>query len=339
MAEKSENHDWLALHEEETLEPDLPICDAHHHLWIDRANRGSPRYALAELLADLDTGHNIVSTVFIQCGAEYRKDGPDALRVVGETEFVVDIAEQAASAPAEIAKGIIGFVDLRLGPTVGEVLEAHIEAGKGRFRGIRCGATWEASEEISNSSWGAPANILLDPAYRAGARELAARGLVFEGWCYHPQLPEMIDFARANPDLAIVLDHAGGPLGHGPYAGRRAEILQDWKTSMAELAACDNVAVKLGGLNMKANGFAWPSRQTPPTSEDLLEATRPYFEFLIETFGPERCMFESNYPVDKQGCGYNALWNSFKCLAANYSPAEKAKLFHDTAVRVYGLDD
>lgn len=339
MAAKSDNHDWLALCEEETLEPDLPICDAHHHLWLNRVNRGSLRYALEELREDLETGHNIVSTVFIQCGAEYRTKGPEALCAIGETEFVTAIAEEAASGPTRVAASIIGFADLRLGPAVGEVLDAHIEAGKGLFRGIRMGATWDESDEISNSSWDPPPNLLMDPNYRKGVKELGRRGLVFEGWCYHPQLPEMTDLARAFPDVTIVLDHAGGPLGAGPYAGRRGEILETWKASIGDLATCDNVVAKLGGLNMKVNGFAWEARPEPPTSEELADAGRPYFEFLIEQFGVERCMFESNFPVDKQACGYNALWNSFKRVAADYSPAEKAALFHDTAVKVYRVGD
>lgn len=341
MPVKSDNHDWLAQHVEETLEPDLPICDPHHHLWLHRENRGSLRYGFEELLEDLNSGHNIVSTVFIQCGAEYRKDGPEEMRVLGETEFVSTIAEKSASGkygPQRVASGIIGFADFRLGRAVGDVLDAHIEAGKGRFRGIRCGATYDESDEISNSSWGPPPHLLLDADYREGVSELARRDLAFEGWCYHTQLPEMIDLARAFPDLSIVFDHAGGPLGHGPYAGRRDETLKEWKGHIAELARCENVFAKLGGLNMKVNGFAWDKRPEPPTSEELCDATRPCFEYLIEQFEPDRCMFESNFPVDKQQCGYNVLWNSFKRLTADYSADEKAKLFHDTAVRFYRLN-
>ncbi|MBL24830.1 MAG: amidohydrolase [Rhodospirillaceae bacterium] len=341
MPAKSDNHDWLARHQEATLEPGLPICDAHHHLWTYRENRGSLRYGLEEYAEDLNSGHNIVSTVFIQCGAEYREGGPKEMRPVGETEFIAGVAAESASGrhgPTRVASAIIGFADLRLGAAIGDVLDAHVDAGTGLFRGVRCGATYDDSDIIGNSSWGAPEHLLLDPGYRDGAKELDRRGLIFEGWCYHTQMAEMIGLARALPDLSIVVDHAGGPLGDGPYAGRRAEILEDWKASMAELAACENVVVKLGGLNMKANGFAWEKRPDPPTGEELLEAARPYFEFLIERFGIERCMFESNFPVDKQSCGYNELWNSYKRLATNYSAGDKAALFHDTATRVYRVE-
>ncbi|MDA0261628.1 MAG: amidohydrolase family protein [Proteobacteria bacterium] len=341
MPSKSDNHDWLAQYDEETLEPNLEICDPHHHLWNLRHGRSTTRYQLDELLEDLNSGHNIVSTVFIQCGAEYRPDGPVEMRPVGETEFIADIATKSASGrygPQRVAAGIIGWANLLLGDVVGAVLDAHIAAGEGRFRGIRCGATYDESDEISNSSWGPPPAILLDPKYRNGVAQLAKRDLVVESWCYHPQLPEMIDLVRACPDARFILDHCGGPLGIGPYEGRRAEIFDLWKGYIAELARCENVIAKLGGLNMVFNGFNWQHRPMPPTSVELLEATRPYFEHLIEQFGVDRCMFESNFPVDKLSCRYNVLWNSFKRLTANYSADEKAKLYHDNAVRIYRLE-
>jgi L-fuconolactonase len=341
MPYKADNHDWLIQYDEETLEPDLVICDPHHHLWNHRVGRTTTRYQLDELLEDLDSGHNIVSTVFIQCGAEYRKDGPEALRPVGETEFVLEIAKANAAAgnPARnVAAGIIGFANLTEGDAIGELLDAHIEAGGGRFRGVRCGATWDASDEIHNSTWGPPEHVLLDSGYRAGVNQLAKRDLVVESWCYHPQIPELIDLARACPDARIVIDHCAGPLGVGPYEGRQVEVFDVWKTHMAELARCENVFAKLGGLNMPFNGFGWQHRPKPPTSAELIAATQPYFEHLIEAFGIDRCMFESNFPVDKVSCGYNVLWNSFKRMTADYSAAEKAKLYHDNAVGFYRLD-
>ena len=180
-------------------------------------------------------------------------------------------------------------------------------------------------------------HLYLDASYRTGFAQLSRYNLSFEAWCYHPQLPELIDLARAFPDTTIILDHFGGPLGVGPYAGKRDEVYAQWRTDIAELATCDNVVAKLGGINMEINGFGWHERERPPTSQELMEATRPYYEYTIAQFGVDRCMFESNYPVDKVSCSYNVLWNSFKRLTANYAAADKAKLFHDTAARVYRL--
>ena len=342
MASKADNHDWLIQLDEETLEPDLKICDPHHHLWNERFGRTTTRYQLDEYLDDLNTGHNITSTVFIQCGAEYRTDGPEELRPIGETEFVAEIAAKSESGkygPQRVAAGIIGFADFLLGDAVGEVLDAHIQAGDGRFRGIRCGATYDPSDAIHNSSWEPPAGVLLDQKYRESVAQLVKRDLIFEAWCYHPQLPELIDLAKGCPDAKIIIDHCAGPLGVGPYEGRRAEILETWKADIALLAKCENVTAKLGGLNMVFNGFNWQHRQKPPSSLELLNTPRPYFEHLIEHFGIQRCMFESNFPVDKLSCSYNVLWNSFKRLTADYSSAEKAMLYHDNAVQYYKLDE
>ena len=334
------NDAWLALVQEDTLEPELAICDPHHHLWDHRPDRVEPRYLIDEILADLNSGHNIVSTVFVQCGAMYKADGPEEMRVIGETEFVNGIAAMSASGaygPTRIAAGIVGMVDLTLGEGVAPVLDAHFQVGGGRFRGIRHGVAWDASGAAVNPRAMPAPHLYLDASYRRGFAQLARYNLSFEAWCYHPQLPELIDLARAFPDTTIILDHFGGPLGVGPYAGKRDEVYAQWRTDIAELAACDNVVAKLGGINMEINGFGWHERERPPTSQELMEATRPYYEYTIQQFGVDRCMFESNYPVDKVSCSYNVLWNSFKRLTANYAAADKAKLFHDTAARVYRL--
>jgi len=333
------NDHWLALVEEETLEPDLPICDPHHHLWDQRPDRVEPRYLLDEILADVNSGHHIVSTVFVQCTAMHRADGPEAMRPVGETEFVNGIAAMSASGlygPTRIAAGIVGTADLTLGSAVAEVLEAHMQAGGGRFRGIRQGAAWDPAGAAISSRM-APPHLYLDAKFRAGYAQLARFNMTFEGWCYHHQIKELTDLARAFPDTTIILDHFGGPLGVGPYAGQREALLQPWRQDITELARCPNVVAKLGGINMPINGFGWHEHERPPTSQELMEATRPYYEHAIEQFGPDRCMFESNYPVDKESCSYNVLWNSFKRLTASYSMDEKAKLYHDTAARVYRL--
>ena len=342
------NDDWLALTTEETLEPDLPICDPHHHFWDAgsaatakfRSEQVAERYLLDELLADIGSGHNVVSTVFIECASMYREAGPAEMRPVGETEFVNGIRAMSASGqygPARLAAGIVGFADLTLGDGVAAVLEAHITAGGGHFRGIRHAGSWDASDEIRNSHTIPSEGLFLEPVFRQGFARLAPLGLSFEGWCYHPQIPDLTDLARAFPETTIILNHFAGPLGIGPYAGTREQNLPQWRRDIAELATCPNVVAKLGGINMKVNGFEWHNQERPPSSEELAAATWVYYEHCIEQFGAERCLFESNFPVDKVSCSYNVLWNTFKRIAAGCSAAEKADLFHDTAARVYRL--
>ncbi|HSF31154.1 MAG TPA: amidohydrolase family protein [Candidatus Tectomicrobia bacterium] len=340
MVSEPTNADWLALTPEEPLEADLPICDPHHHLWDFRAARVAPRYLLDEILADVQSGHNVVSTVFIECASMFKVDGPEAMRPVGETEFVNGIAAMSASGlygKPRIAAGIVGTADLQLGDAVAAVLDAHLVAGGGRFRGIRLGATWDASDEVPNHRTNPPKGLLLRQDFRAGFAHLAPRQLTFEAWCYHHQIPEVTDLARAFPGTTIILDHFGGPIGIGPYAGKAAEVFAQWRAHMAELATCPNVVAKLGGINMEVNGFGWHEKSRPPSSQELVDATRHYYEYTLEHFGVERCMFESNFPVDKASCSYTVLWNAFKRLTAGYSTDEKAKLFHDTAARIYRL--
>ena len=340
MPTHTTNHEWLELTREEPLDPALPICDPHHHLWDKVRGRVAPRYLLDEILEDVGGGHNVVSTVFIECGAMWRPDGPEPLRSVGETEFVNGIAAMSASGlygPARVAAGIVGTAPLRIGQAVGAVLDAHIAAGGERFRGIRLGAAWDADPAVPNHRTAPPEHLLLRDDFRAGFAELGPRRLTFEAWCYHPQIPDVTSLARAFPDTAIILDHFGGPIGIGSYAGRAKDVHAEWQRSISELATCPNVVAKLGGINMEVNGFGWHERPRPPSSQELMEATRPYYEFTIERFGVERCMFESNFPVDALSCSYTVLWNSFKRLTAGYSAGDRAKLFHDTAARVYRL--
>jgi predicted TIM-barrel fold metal-dependent hydrolase len=330
----------LALTPEDALEPDLPICDPHHHLWDLRPNAVAPRYLLDEILEDLNCGHNIVSTVFIECGAMFKADGPEAMRPIGETEFVNGIAAMSASGiygSPRVAAGIVGTANLRLGDAVADVLDAQIEAGCGRFRGIRLGATWDRHHNVPNHRTNPPEGMLLRSDFRAGFAHLGPRHLTFEAWCYFHQIPEVADLARAFPDTTLILDHFGGPIGIGPYAGRADDVFAQWRTNIDTLAACPNVVAKLGGINMTVNGFGWHENPRPPTSQELLDATRHYYDYTLEKFGADRCMFESNFPVDKESCSYTVLWNSFKRLTAGFSADEKAKLFHDTAARVYRL--
>lgn len=332
---------WLDRVVEVALEPDLPIIDPHHHLW-DYPKVANGRYLLDELLADTNTGHKILATVYMECGSMFRTTGPQALRPVGETEFVQGIAAMSASGtygPTRVAAGIVGFADLNLGAAVREVLEAHIAASPTRFRGIRHAAGWHASEAIRNSHSNPPPGLLLQKKFREGFAQLAPLKMSFDSWLYHPQIPELTDLARAFPETTIVFDHFGGPLGIGPYEGQADAVFKEWRQSIDELAKCQNVVAKLGGINMTLNGFGWQKREAPPTSQELADATRRYYDYMIERFGPTRCMFESNFPVDKVSCSYGVLWNSFKRIAKGASAADKTALFHDTAKRVYRLSE
>jgi L-fuconolactonase len=319
---------------EDPIDPRLPIIDPHHHLWDNHLGR----YLDAELLADTGTGHNIVATVFVECGTGYLTDGPEAFRPIGETRFADDIAHAAPNGAVRLCAGIVSTADLAVGTAVREVLEAHLSASPKRFRGIRYRAAWDESPAIlATYPHTAPARILRDPAFRRGFAELEKLGLSFDAWIYHPQIPELTDLARAFPRTSIILDHFGGPLGIGAYQGRADEVFADWRKAMDELATCPNVTVKIGGINMPVNGFGWHERAQSPGSAELAAATGRYYLHAIEKFGPSRCMFESNFPVDKLSCSYEVLWNSFKRMTRDFSADEKAQLFHDTARRVYRL--
>lgn len=330
--------EWLRLANEAAIEPDRPICDPHHHLW-DRP--GDP-YFVEDFAADLQTGHNIVSTVFIECGSRYRADGPEGMRPVGETEFAVEEAERAAATPGvatRVAAGIVGFADLRLGEEVHRVLDAHAEAGRGRFRGIRQCVAADSDARVPEHRTLPPYGLLAEPAFREGFACLQPFGASFETWLYHPQLPGLIDLARAFPDTRIVANHVGGLLGVGRYAEDRRSVVAGWRDSISELARCPNVSVKLGGLGMTLFGFDWESGPRPPSSEAVAGAIEPFVDHCIDRFGVERAMFESNFPMDKVSCGYGTMWNAFERLAARYSASERDALFHDNAMRFYRLDD
>jgi L-fuconolactonase len=327
---------WLAQVSEQPLEPSLPIIDPHHHLW----DHPDSRYLLDEILRDTGSGHRVVATVFVECMSMYRADGPDAMKPVGETEFVNGIAAQSASGgygETRIAAGVVGFADLSLGGAVEPVLQAHIAASPARFRGIRHAAGYDASPEVRNSHTNPPPDLYRSPQFREGFGLLRKFRLSFDAWQYHPQMPALTELARAFPDTTIILDHFGGPLGIGPYEGRRAEIFERWKRDIADLARCPNVVAKLGGINMAINGFGWHKRPSPPSSDDLVTATRDYYLHTIDRFGPRRCMFESNFPVDRLSCSYLVLWNAFKKIAAGFSAEDKAWLFHRTAAQAYRL--
>lgn len=327
--------DWLAKVQEDIIEPDLPIIDPHHHLWHDRP---SGRYLLEELIADLTSGHNVVATVFLQCGWMYRKDGPADFRPVGETEVVNAVSVlsgRGAYGKPRACAGIVGFADLR-SAELDAVLDAHIATGGGHFRGIRHIAAWDDAI-VPTTSVVPPPGLLRDPAFVRGVQRLGQRGLTYDAWLYHPQLKDLLAVARAAPGTAMVIDHVGGPLGCGPYRSRRGEVFSAWREDMKNLARCPNVHIKLGGLAMPVNGFDYHENSLPPTSAQIADDWKQWIGTCIELFGAERCMFESNFPVDKGMCSYPVLWNAFKRIASGASAAEKAALFHDTAGRFYQL--
>jgi len=325
---------WLALHVEDVIDPGRPIVDAHHYLW----RRPSGAYQLPELMEDFRSGHDIRASVFVECDAGYRATGPAELRPVGETDYVAAMTSPgAAGDPADRpCAAIVGHADLRLGDAVAPVLEAHVAAGGGRFRGIRQRAQWDA-RLVPPGKAAPPRYLLADSAFRRGFARLAPLGLGFDAWVYFTQLDEVAGLAAAFPDTPITLDHLGGPLGVGPYAGRRQAVFEAWREGMNLLARRPNVTVKLGGLGMAAYGFRFEMRDRPPSSEELATAWGPYIIHCIEAFGPDRCMFESNFPVDGQSCSYRTLWNAFKRVAADCSEGDKAALFGGTATRVYRL--
>ena len=334
--------DWLALTSEPTLEPEIPICDPHHHFWDLRAERVPyQRYLLHELAADINSGHNVRSTVFVEARAMYRTEGPEEMRPVGEVEFVQGLAAASASGlygPGRAAAGIVGHANLNLRDRVEPVLEALQAASPNRFRGIRHSVTWDPHPEVENVAAHIIERQLATDNFRAGARVLARMGLSLEGWMYFPQLPELADFAKAVPELTIILNHIGGLLRVGPYANRDNEVLATWRSGIAAVADCPNVYMKLGGIGMPRTGFDWHARTEPIGSEELAESMAPLMTYCIEQIGPDRCMFESNFPVDKVSYSYNVVYNAFKRLSKGYSAAERAAMFHDTAARVYRID-
>jgi L-fuconolactonase len=320
---------WRALVVEDIVDPTRRIVDPHHHLWPPG---GMLPYSVADLMADAGSGHRVEATVFMECHAAYRPDGPAALRSIGECEFVATAAEESGG----LIAAMVGHTDLRA-PELDDVLDAHVEASGGRLRGIRDALSRAEPDLGLMIAGGAPAGLFEDPAFRAGVARLGARGFTYDSWHYHYQNHEFLALARAVPETVMVLDHFGTPIGVGRFADERDTIFETWKEDIAAIAGCENVVAKLGGLAMPDNGFGWHLADRPPTSDEVVAAQGRYYRHAIECFGPERCMFESNFPVDRLSLSYAVFWNAAKKLARAYSPAEQDALFSGTASRVYGL--
>jgi len=325
--------EWLDQVKENIIDPDRPIVDPHHHLW----KRPKSTYVLEHLWADTGSGHNVTKTVFAECGASYHEDGPDHLKPIGETIFVEEIATESRSGGGAVISAIVARTDLRA-PELDEVLDAHDAAAKGLFRGIRHAGAREPHPEDLSIPGKAPEGLYTDDNFRKGVARLGERGYTFDTWHYHHQNMAFRDLAAAVPDTVMILDHFGTPLGVGPYAGKREEIFAQWKDDMAAVAECKNVIAKIGGLAMPDNGFGWSERDTPPSSDEFVEAQERYYDHTIQCFGADRCMFESNFPVDRLSIAYPVLYNGLKKIAAKYSDDEQNAMFSGTASRVYKLD-
>jgi len=331
-------NEWHAQIQEKVLEPERPIIDPHHHLWRDKPES---KYELENLWHDTVSGHNIIGTVFIECVADYYKTGPKPMRPVGETEYVAAAAEfsrrnsQKGKPPI---LGIVSHVNLLLGAAVTDVIEAHREAANGLLRGIRHITAYWPDPSAAKKHTGHMEHAMLDKDFREGFAQLAPAGMSFDAWMVHTQIRELTDLARAFPETTIIFDHFGSPMGIGPYEGKRAEIFGQWKRDVAELATCDNVVAKLGGLAMMLNGWGWDGRDLPATSDEIVAAHEAYYLHTIDCFGPRRCMFESNFPVDKVSVSYHVLWNAFKKIASRFDENEKTAMFRTNAERIYRLE-
>jgi predicted TIM-barrel fold metal-dependent hydrolase len=360
MASDFDRLEWIGLTREEPVDPERRIIDAHHHLWDHGEGR---TYLLDDFLADTGAGHKVTDSVFVECGTSYRQDGPKALRPVGETAFVAEHVRKSEGCATCVA-AIVAFADLSAGDAVEEVLGAHEAAGEGRFRGVRHSNAWDASLEagtgrrrgsrlmtqqrvrrgiarlgdsVRHRHYRPAPGLMAQEHFRRGVARLGDNGYSFDAWVYHPQLTALADLARAADGTTIVLDHFGAPLNVGPYRDRH-DARHDWQQGMREMAACPNVVVKLGGVGMDhLFGTGWSARARPPGSDEVAHWWRDHICWCIDTFGPSRCMFESNYPVDRQALGYTVIWNAFQKVAAAYSDPEQDDLFSATAARVYRI--
>ena len=333
----TDKNEWLNATIEEAIDPEEVIVDPHHHLW----DFPTGTYLVPELHEDTGAGHNVVQTVFVECGSAYFEDGPEEMKPVGETAFVLRQALESEARGGAVISGIVSFADMTLGEKVEDVLEAHDAAGGGRFRGIRHAAAWDASSAIRESHTKPPEELLRHDNFRQGFKKLGEMGFSFDAWMFHPQLTDLVDLVAELPGTPVVLDHLGGPLGIGPYADNRDEVRKILRPALETLARHEQVVVKVGGIGMSIYGLGLNRLPEAPTSEHVASLWSEDIRHCVETFGPERCMFESNFPVDKQGCSYTVLFNAFQRIAdeAGWSPSERAELFSGTARRFYRLEN
>ena len=326
--------EWLAGRVEEAVDPHRVIVDPHHHLW----DRRSSKYGAQELVADTRGSHNVTHTVFVECNSKWNRDDPPAMQPVGETSYVVAQAAEVDAIGGTVIGGIVSHADMMLGDAVEEVLAAHDAEGAGLFRGIRHAVSWDGHPDMPIGHSNPTERMMASPEFHAGVAKLGDMGFSYDAWMYHPQLPDLVDLARATPQTSIILDHLGGPMGIGPYAEDRDAAMATWRASMTELAACPNITLKVGGIGMDNYfGLGWSDQPVPPSSDDVVATWQDRVHFCIDTFGPDRCMFESNFPVDRQALTYPVLWNALQKMATRYSDEEQDQMFSGTATRVYKL--
>jgi predicted TIM-barrel fold metal-dependent hydrolase len=323
--------EWVSLTHEEPIDSQRRIVDAHHHLWGEgQGLGGSPAYLGEHLRGDMN-GHNVVASVYVECGIGYRTDGPEHLRPVGETVFAASEARRSAGSRAPIL-GIVAHADLALDEAeVQDVLDLHAEAGCGLFRGIR-----QLPGGLHGG--GSRRNPLTEPAFHRGVAQLGRNGFSLDAFATSTQLPALASLARGVPGTTIILNHIGMPIFR-PDKDDRGEVMATWREGMRALAHCSNVLVKLGGIGMDSQfGMGWSKQERPPTSDQVVAWWGDDIRFCIDSFGPDRCLFESNFPVDRWALGYTVLWNAFQKMAAGYSDAEQEALFSGTAIRAYRLE-
>lgn len=326
--------EWLALRQEDAIDPTRPIVDPHLHLW----DRGGSTYLAPQLLDDTTATHNVVKTIYVECIASYDKSRERPFWPVGETVFVAAQADETDAAGGPTIAGIVGHADMMLGEGIQDVLAAHVAASGGRFRGIRHMTAWDQSDDVENAFNRPFEHMMETPEFRAAARSLASMELSFDAWVFHPQLSEVAALAQSVPNLSVVVNHLGAPLGIGPYGNARDQVRSDWKAGMECVAQRPNVRLKIGGIGMDDKyDMGWVSRDAPPTSEEVAEYWTDDVRYCIELFGPDRCMFESNFPVDRQTLPYPVIWNAFQIMADGYTGNEQHELFYGTATRTYGL--
>ena len=332
--------EWLNQLIEDPILPNIPIIDPHHHLW----DVGFGRYYIEELLEDINSsGHNIVSTVYIMSSSNtkiYSKDGLEEFKPLTEIEFATSEGKRADLIPnnrVKVNASIVGSVDLTYGNKLQPVLEKAVNISEGRLKGIRMLLASHTDPRISSGAVKSDLGLMLHPNFIDGAKCIQDANLSLDFWIYHTQLNEMEKIARALPDLTIILNHIGGPIHLGEYEGKQAATHREWRSAMMRLSRIPNINVKLGGLGMAVNGAKFHNSKFPPNSVQLSDVWKPWIYETIDMFGFDRCMFESNFPVDKGSCSYGSLWNAFKIIARDMSDDEINKLFSKNAAKIYKI--
>ena len=331
---------WLNKLKEKPILPNLNIIDPHHHLW----DVGFGRYYVEELLEDINTsGHNIKATVYIMSSSNteiYLKNGPEEFKPLSEIEFATNEGKRAdliKNNKVKVNASIVGSLDLTYGNKLKPVIEKGLEISEGRLKGIRMLLAAHPDPRIKSGAVKSDLSLMSHPKFIEGAKCLIDAGLSLDFWIYHTQLGEMEKIARTLPELSIILNHIGGPIHLGEYEGKQALTHREWRTAMMRLSRLPNIKVKLGGLGMEVNGAKFHLNQDPPYSFELANIWKPWIYETINMFGVDKCMFESNFPVDKGSCSYGSLWNAFKIISENMSDNEKNKLFYENAAKIYKI--